>query len=263
MEAVQQVAAAQDGDILVEGLVVPWFGDQEEREACRTQLLDERLLGVKTVGDDNCGHTRIVTAKPLQHPVAGRDFAILLAVLAAFAVTVADEFGSEGEHLAFVGMDDGGLQDVMMIVGDAGLGGGQAVLAFDQFGVEEARAIKGDQIAGVEDLEVLEPFEALQATDPVGESGQEGLKAMAVDQIAQLGVDGDLVDAEGRGQVVGLKFALEAALELEQGTVLDEKQSEATEVTVAQGVADFAELASVDDTGYAVGDGGDEGRETK
>jgi hypothetical protein len=86
---------------------------------------------------------------------------------------------------------------------------------------------------------------------------------MAVDQIAQLGVDGDLVDAEGRGQVVGLKFALEAALELEQGTVLDEKQSEATEVTVAQGVADFAELASVDDTGYAVGDGGDEGRETK
>ena len=54
MEAVQQVAAAQDGDILVEGLVVPWFGDQEEREACRTQLLDERLLGVKTVGNDNC-----------------------------------------------------------------------------------------------------------------------------------------------------------------------------------------------------------------
>ena len=45
---------------------------------------------------------------------------------------------------------------------------------------------------------------------------------MAVDEIAQLGVDGDLVDAEGRGQVVGLKFALEAALELEQGTVLDE-----------------------------------------
>ena len=86
-------------------------------------------------------------------------------------------------------MDDGGLQP-------------PDCLAFDQFGVEEARAIKGDQIAGVEDLEVLEPFEALQATDPVGESGQEGLKAMAVDQIAQLGVDGDLVDAEGRGQVL-------------------------------------------------------------
>ena len=58
-------------------------------------------------------------------------------------------------------------------------------------------------------------------------------------------------------------FALEAALELEQGTILDEKESEATEVTIAQGVADFIELASVDDTGYAVGDGGDEGRETK
>jgi hypothetical protein len=86
---------------------------------------------------------------------------------------------------------------------------------------------------------------------------------MAVDEVAQLGVDGDLVDAEGSGQVVGLMFALEAALELEQGTVLDEKESEATEVTIAQGVADFVELASVDDTGYAVGDGGDEGRETK
>ena len=58
-------------------------------------------------------------------------------------------------------------------------------------------------------------------------------------------------------------FALEAALELEQGTILDEEQCEATEVTIAQGVADFVELTSVDDTGYAVGDGGDQGRETK
>ena len=138
MMAVQPVAAAQDGDILVEGFVVPWFGDQQEREARRAQPLDERLLGVKTVGDDNCRHARIVTAEPLQHPVAGRDFAILLAVLAAFAVTVADELGSEGEHLALVRVDDGGLQDIMMIVGDAGFGGGQATLAFDQFGVEEA-----------------------------------------------------------------------------------------------------------------------------
>ena len=38
---------------------------------------------------------------------------------------------------------------------------------------------------------------------------------MAVDESAQLGVAGDLTDAEGGGQVVGLELALEAALELQ------------------------------------------------
>ena len=58
-------------------------------------------------------------------------------------------------------------------------------------------------------------------------------------------------------------LALEATLELEQRGVLDEKQGEGTEVTIAQGVADFAELAGVDDAGHIVGNGVDEGAETK
>ena len=66
---------------------------------------------------------------------------------------------------------------------------------------------------------------------------------MAVEEIAELGVGGNPRDAEGRGEVVGLPLALEAALELEQGGVLDEKQCEATEVTIAQAVAYFAQLA--------------------
>ena len=86
---------------------------------------------------------------------------------------------------------------------------------------------------------------------------------MAVEEIAQLRVDGDLTDTEGGREVVGLDLLLEAALELQQGRVLDEKQSEGTEVTIAQGVADLAELACVDDTGHVVGYGVDEGAETK
>ena len=86
---------------------------------------------------------------------------------------------------------------------------------------------------------------------------------MAVDEIAQLGVARDARDAEGGGEVVGLESALEATLELEQRGVLDEKQGEGTEVTIAQGVADFAELAGVDDAGHIVGNGVDEGAETK
>ena len=118
--------------------MVTWFGDQQEREAPCGQLLDKGLLGVKTVGDDNCRHPGIVGAEPLKHPVAGIDFAILLLVLAAFAVTVAYELGSEGEHHALVRMHDGGLQDVMMMALDAVFGGAQAVLATDQFGTEVA-----------------------------------------------------------------------------------------------------------------------------
>ena len=86
---------------------------------------------------------------------------------------------------------------------------------------------------------------------------------MAVDEIAQLGVARDLRDAEGGGQVVGLDLLLEAALELQQRTVLNEKQSSGTQITIAQGVADFAQLAGVDDAGHVVGDGVDEGAETK
>ena len=84
---------------------------------------------------------------------------------------------------------------------------------------------------------------------------------MAVDEIAQLGVARDPRDAEGRGQVVGLEFALKATLELQQRRVLDEKQSEATEVTIAQGVADFAQ--GVDDAGHVARDRVDEGAKTK
>ena len=103
----------------------------------------------------------------------------------------------------------------------------------DRLGAEIAGTVEGDQIAGVEDLVVLEPFAALQATDPVGEAGQDGLLVMAVDEMAQLGVDGDLSDAEGGGEVVGLELALKATLELEQRAVLDEKESDGTEVTIA------------------------------
>ena len=39
---------------------------------------------------------------------------------------------------------------------------------------------------------------------------------MAVEQIAELGVAGDLPDAEGGRQVVGLELVLKATLELKQ-----------------------------------------------
>ena len=86
---------------------------------------------------------------------------------------------------------------------------------------------------------------------------------MAVDEIAQLGVARDPRDAEGRGQVVGLEFALKATLELQQRTVLDVKQSDSAQVTIAQGVADFAQLAGVDDAGHVARDRVDEGAKTK
>ena len=82
--------------------------------------------------------------------------------------------------------------------------------------------VDGDQIAG-EQLVVLEPLGALQASDPV-EAGEDG-SVMAVEEIAELGVGGDLADAEGGGEVVGLQLVLEAALELQQGGILDVEQS--------------------------------------
>ena len=82
---------------------------------------------------------------------------------------------------------------------------------------------------------------------------------MAIEDRAELRVDRDLADAEVGRQVVGL----ESALELKERGVLDENKSEARELTIAQGVADFAELAGVGDAGDEVGDGVDEGAKTK
>ena len=110
---------------------------------------------------------------------------------------------------------------------------------------------------------MLESLEALHASDPVGEGGHDGLMVMAVEEIAELGITGDPRDAEGGVEVVGLLFALKAALELKQRLILNVKQCEGTEVTVAQRVANFAELACVDNPGHGVGDGVDEGAETK
>ena len=72
-----------------------------------------------------------------------------------------------------------------------------------------------------------EPFAALQATDPVGEGGHHGSVVMAVEQIAELGVAGDVLDAEGGREVVGLEFALEATLELKERPVLVENKTAA------------------------------------
>ena len=119
----------------------------------------------------------------------------------------------------------------------------------------------GDQIAGIEQLVVLEPLGALQASDPVGEAGEDGSIVMAVEEIAELGVGGDLADAEGGGEVVGLQLVLEAALELEQGGILDVEQSESRSSRAGRsglcpvGVRRGYRLRS--------GNGVDEGAETK
>jgi hypothetical protein len=86
---------------------------------------------------------------------------------------------------------------------------------------------------------------------------------MPIEDRAELRVDRDLADAEGGGEVVGLVSTLEAALELKKRGVLDEKESEARKKTIAQRVADFAELAGVGDAGDEVSDGVDEGAKTK
>ena len=58
---------------------------------------------------------------------------------------------------------------------------------------------------------------------------------MAVEESAELGVDGDIADAEGGGQVVGLEFALEATLELEQRRVLNVTRSGTASVKACSG----------------------------
>ena len=86
---------------------------------------------------------------------------------------------------------------------------------------------------------------------------------MAVDEIAELGVTRIRETPKVESEVVGLELALKATLELEQRRVLNVEQCEGTEVTIAQGVTDFAELACVDNPVHVASYGVDEGAKTK
>lgn len=70
---------------------------------------------------------------------------------------------------------------------------------------------------------------------------------MNVHYVTKLGVAGDRVDVEDRGEVVPLHFLLEPALELQQRGILNEEQCEGAEITVDQRIADFAGLPGIGD----------------
>ena len=78
-----------------------------------------------------------------------------------------------------------------------------------------------------------------------------------VEQIAELRVGSSPTQVAERLLVCNWRW--KRVVELQQRGV----QSQSAQVAVAQGVADFAWLACVDDTGYVVGDRVDEGAETK
>ena len=133
---VQQPTAAQPVDILVQAGVILRLGHQQKREAGGAHLFNERLLGVQTIGDDHRSQPGMVVTDALQGTVAGFYFTVLLAafgILGARVIGVVNEPGSQRQHLPLVGVDDGGLQDVVVVAyGEVVLENGQEVKVYSR-----------------------------------------------------------------------------------------------------------------------------------
>ena len=72
-----------------------------------------------------------------------------------------------------------------------------------------------------------------QALENLGINADEWLMGMAIDEIAQLAVHGDVVNTEDATQVIALKFIFKAALELQQRGVLEIEHGKAAEIAIA------------------------------
>ena len=71
--------------------------------------LDKGLLAVEAIGDDDEGEPRMDLSHLPDEPLSRIDLAVLLLM----AVGVLYLFRGKGDHLALVGMYDGGLDDLM------------------------------------------------------------------------------------------------------------------------------------------------------
>jgi hypothetical protein len=145
-------------------------------------------------------------------------------------------------------MHDRGLKDLVGVIFPT-----VSVLLEQTAGALQLRAsevlgsIQSQQILILEETERMQNLMIGQALENLGKNADEWLMGMAVDQIAQLTVHGDVVNTEDGAQVIALNLILKAALELQQRGVLEEEHSEAAQIAVAQKEPDLRLLAGVFD----------------
>ena len=120
-------------------------------------------------------------------------------------------------------------------------------------------AVQGDEEAASETQEGLEGALVAQGVKAQWEEVAEGIGSDAVEQVADLVVAGNALDAE-EGLAVGAGgLLLHAALEVEEGGGLQEEEGEGAGSGVGQRVALVATRTGIGQGGGRLAEGGHEG----
>jgi hypothetical protein len=103
--------------------------------------------------------------------------------------------------------------------------------------VEVLRAIDCEQVVALVELIPLQLLASLKARKVTVKDFQQRSVVMAVDDISQLSVRGNLTNGEDSAQVVALHLILKTPLKLKQGRILEIEHRVGAEVAVSQRVA--------------------------
>src|SRR5262249_54000398 len=145
----------------------------------------------------------------------------------------------QGNHLGMVRMNDHSTQH-LVVVGNLAIAvlPRQAVLAVDLLRAEVFDAVERHQVVAFKEDVVLQNLAPLQLAEDVGEQGAKQQRVDLVEDLAQLRVAGDGLQAEDAAQVVIDGPATEG----EQGRVLEGEQGQSGQQGVGQGVVGLTAL---------------------
>jgi hypothetical protein len=165
--------------------MVPRLGPQDEVDALLKQVFSVRAVAAQSVLGHDHRQVRVLPAELLHPAAAGVAFTVVLLL----PVGALDRLRTEGEDHRQVGVQQHRPDQLVVVRGRAvAMVRLQAVLTMHLLGAEVFDPVQGDQVATVEEDELLEHLAALQLAEHGAERLPQVLGVDVVEDGAELGV---------------------------------------------------------------------------
>ena len=185
-------------EVLVEGLVAGLLAGEQEVAAGVEHGAAYGLAGVQVVAEEDRPQGGAAPAVARQPALDGLPFAVLL----VGAVLGRHELRRQRQRLRPARRHDGGAEHLVEVLGAAVAAlAGRAVVAAELARAEEPGAVQGDQRAAVEAAHRFQRAVRVEVRGEVVELVVEVRRRRAVEQLPDLVVAGDAVQAEQRVRV--------------------------------------------------------------
>jgi hypothetical protein len=225
-------------------LVVGGLCHEDIGHAVCLKGVDKGLLGIKVIAGDDDRKLGMRFSDFLNNSFAS----VRLAVLLGVPIGVLDGLREKRNNLTHIGMNNGGLKDLVMVArrpfGRLGL---QAVGTVYFFGGKIFGAIKGDEVLSIQEPILVKLPAALETVQKVREDNAESNGRDHIDDIPHLSILGDADNAKDLGKIVLLRAFLQSFLKGKNGSVLEKHHGEAAHQDIVQAIIHFPILAGIMD----------------